>query len=322
MARAIILIIIGGILMLGACTQRSICPAFQSAYIHDKDALHKKFSYFQVDSTPKMLTASKNKYLIAEPTPYRKKLRSMQTVAMKPVPVIVPDSLVNEDSVAMEELDRAARSVIDSTFIGDVPARPQQAPVEDSVYVISKDKELRLLKYNGADSLVYDPETEKYVAQKPEYYVKDVGLNIEQDNYMWYLRDYLVLPDVRLARLQQGAEKNRDAREKTAKKKKKGGGLKGFFKNLFKKKPKASDSTDVPAPPKEEFDFIDADTLTRATPPAEEPEAKKVFFAARKKRSAAEDTSDQAIVPESKKKSKPGEAIKEEEEEETPVEGF
>src|SRR5688572_27762434 len=153
MFRALILFI-GGILGLGACTQRAICPAFQSAYIHDKDALRKKFSYFQEDSTPKMLTASKNKYLIAEPTPYRKKLRSMQTVEMKPVPVHVPDSLVSEDSVSMEELERAARSIIDSTFIQDVPVRPQ-APVEDSVYVITKDKELRLLKYNGADSLVY-----------------------------------------------------------------------------------------------------------------------------------------------------------------------
>lgn len=321
MARAIILII-GGILMLGACTQRSICPAFQSAYIHDKDALRKKFSYFLEDSTPKLLTASKNKYLIAEPTPYRKKLRSLQTVAMKPVPVIVPDSLLNQDSVSMEELDRAARSVIDSTFIEDVPAQPQQAPMEDSVYVITKDKELRLLKYNGADSLVYDPVSEKYVAQKPEYYVKDVRLNIEQDNYMWYLRDYLVLPDVRLARLQQGSDKNKNSGEKARKKKEKKG-FKGFFKNLFKKKTREPDSTRVPAPPKEEFDFIDADTLTSVSPPAEESESKKGFLAARKRKSADEDATDPVIAPETKKR-RPGsgDAVKEDEEEQTPVEGF
>ena len=318
MARAIILII-GGILMLGACTQRSICPAFQSAYIHDKDALRKKFSYFLEDSTPKLLTASKNKYLIAEPTPYRKKLRSLQTVAMKPVPVIVPDSLLNEDSVSLEELDRAARSVIDSTFIEDVPAQPQQAPVEDSVYVITKDKELRLLKYNGADSLVYDPVSEKYVAQKPEYYVKDVRLNVEQDNYMWYLRDYLVLPDVRLARLQQGSEKNRNSGEKVRKKKEK----KGFFKNLFRKKSKEADSTRVPAPPKEEFDFIDADTLTSVPPPTRQSESRKELLAARRKKSADEAATDPAIAPETKKR-KPGtgDAVKEDEEEQTPIEGF
>jgi hypothetical protein len=312
MARALF-VIMGVTLALGSCTQRSICPAFQSAYIYDRDALAKKFSYFQEDSTPKILTASKNKYLIAEPTPYRKKVRSLQTVAMKPVPVHVPDSLINEDSVSMEELDRAARSVIDSTFIQDVPAQPPQAPVQDSVYVISKDKELRLLKYNGADSLVYDSVAEKWVSQKPEYYVKDVRLNIEQDNYMWYLRDYLVLPDVRLAKIQQGSEKNRDAKEKKAKKKEKKG-LKGFFKNLFKKKPKESDSTAVPAPPKEEFDFIDADTLTQ-TPPVEDPDAKKGFFSAKKKKSKNKENSDPAVVPadDKKKPSKPADAIKENE---------
>src|SRR5690349_1333179 len=313
MARALI-VIMGVTLALGSCTQRSICPAFQSAYIYDRDALAKKFSYFQEDSTPKILTASKNKYLIAEPTPYRKKVRSLQTVAMKPVPVHVPDSLVNEDSVSMEELDRAARSVIDSTFIQDVPAQPQQAPAQDSVYVISKDRELRLLKYNGADSLVYDSVAEKYVAQKPEYYVKDVRLNIEQDSYMWYLRDYLVLPDVRLARIQQGGEKGRDIKGQKGKKKEKKG-LKGFFKNLFKKKPRQSDSTEVPAPPKEEFDFIDADTLTQTPPPTEDPDEKKGFFSPKKKKAKNKDNTDPAALPADDKKKQPknGDAIKEQE---------
>ena len=290
MARAFILLI-GSFLALGACTQRSICPAFQSAYIYDKDALRKKFSYLQEDSTPKILTASKNQYLVAEPTPYRKKLRAMRTVAMEPVPVVVPDSLTSQDSVSMAELDRAARSVIDSTFIEDRPANAQPAAAGDSVYVISKDKELRLLKYNGADSLVYDPAAEKYVAQKPKYYVKNVGLNIEQDNYMWYLRDYLVLPDVRLARVQQEGEKNRDDSEKGARKKEKKG-MKGFFKNLFKKKPRETDSTEAPAPPQEEFDFIDVDTLTQASPPVEQPETKRGSFSPGKKQAKNESSAD------------------------------
>ena len=216
MVRAVF-VFIGCCLALGSCSQRSVCPAFQSAYIHDKDVLRKKFSYFLEDSTPKVLTASKNRFLVAEPTPYRKKVRSLQTVEMKPVPVHVPDSLVNGDSVDLADLDRAARSIIDSTFIEDVPASRQPAPVEDSVYVITKDRELRLLKYNGADSLEYDPVSDKYVAQKPEYYVKDVRLNVEQDNYMWYLRDYLVLPDVRLAQKQQ-ANEAKETRKKRGKK--------------------------------------------------------------------------------------------------------
>jgi hypothetical protein len=301
MARALVLFI-GFCLMLGSCTQRSICPAFQSAYIHDKDALRKKFSYFLEDSTPKLLTASKNKYLVAEPTTYRKKIGSLQTVEMKPVFVQVPDSILNADSVSTADLDAAARSVIDSTFIEDVPAQKQER-AGDSVYVITKDRELRLLKYNGADSLVYDPQSEKYVSQKPAYYVKDVGLNIEQDNYMWYLRNHLVLPDVRLAGKQQAAEeKARKSGEKAVKKKK---GLKGFFKNLFRKKQEPSDSTTVPAPPKEEFDFIESDTLTQATPlPQAEPETKKGFFSPARKKSKDPEAADHAVIAPVEKRKK------------------
>lgn len=313
MARALVLFL-GFCLMLGSCTQRSICPAFQSAYIHDKDELRKKFSYFLEDSTPKLLTASKNRYLVAEPTTYRKKIRSLQTVEMKPVYVQVPDSILNTDSVSMADLDAAARSVIDSTFIEDVPA-DKQAPVGDSVYVITKDRELRLLKYNGADSLVYDPQAEKYVAQKPAYYVKDVGLNIEQDNYMWYLRNHLVLPDVRLAGKQQAAEgKARKEGGKAVKKKK---GLKGFFKNLFRKKQEQSDSTSAPAPPKEEFDFIESDSLAQAAPlPDAEPEAKKGFFSPARKKSKDAETADPALIAPEEKRRKNAKTEQPEEKEE------
>ncbi|MEO5600296.1 MAG: hypothetical protein ABIR06_05150 [Cyclobacteriaceae bacterium] len=298
MARAFI-VVIAFCLSLASCTQRSICPAYQSAYIYDKDALRKKFSYFLEDSTPKLFAASKNKFLVAEPTTYRKKLRSMQSVEMKPVPVLVPDSLLNADSVSLADLDRAARSVIDSTFIEEVPGT-EPAIVEDSVYVISKDKELRLLKYNGADSLVFDPAVGKYVSQKPEYYVKDVRLNIEQDNYMWYLRDNLVLPDVRLARNAQAAGKENKIKQKSAKKKK----GKGFFKNLFKKKKKTpKDSTAVPQ--KEEFDFINTDSLKLEDPQTRGPETKKGFFSPRKSPTTAEEQGDIALTEISDKKKKP-----------------
>lgn len=313
MARAFI-VFIAYCLVLGSCTQRAICPAYQSAYIYDKDALRKKFSYFLEDSTPKVLTASKNKYLIAEPVSYRKKLRSLRTVAMKAVPVHVPDSLLNGDSVSVADLDRAARSVIDSTFIEDVPAA-EPVVMGDSVYVISKDRELRLLKYNGADSLDYDPVSGKYVAQKPAYYVKDVGLNIEQDNYMWYLRDNLILPDVRLARIQQSGQKANAVKQKKKGERK---GLKGFFKNLFKKKTKAADSTEIQAPPKEEFDFIDTDSLTQNNPQTEAPETKRGFFSPRKKKSKNQDAAEPAITENAdkkkKKKSKTEEAAEKKEE--------
>ena len=123
---------------------------------------------------------------------------------------------------------------------------------------------------------------------------------------------------MRLARLQQGNEKARETRESKVRKKEKKG-RKGFFKNLFKKKPKAADSTDVPAPPKEEFDFIDADTLTRADPPPAEPETKKGFFSPRKNRQEADAGTDPALAPDKKRrKTGSGEA----EETETPADGF
>src|SRR6188508_272475 len=134
MQRALLGIILG-MIILSACTQRAVCPAFQSAYIYDQNELRKKFSYFLEDSTPKIYTASKTKYLIAEPVSYRKKLRSMQTVVMKDVNPVLPDSmkigeegLMGEDGVVPgAELDLAARSVIDSTYIVDVPQDTTQA---------------------------------------------------------------------------------------------------------------------------------------------------------------------------------------------------
>lgn len=307
MFRALILFV-GVLIALASCTQRTICPAFQSAYIYDKDELRKKFSYFQEDSTPKILTASKNRYLVAEATPYRKKLRSLQTVAMKPVPVQVPDSLLHADSATVADLERAALSVMDTTFAVDVPVAA--ASGEDSVYVITKDKELRLLKYNAPDSLVYDPVTQRYVPQKASYYVKDVRLNIDQDNYMWYLRDYLILPDVKLARLQQNADGGRDGGVKAGKKKKEKKGFKGFFKDLFKKKPKESDSLQAPPAPRDEFDFIDVDTVAQATPPVQQQEARRGFFAPKSRKSA---TTDEPLTPRNNREKKQADALKEEE---------
>jgi hypothetical protein len=153
----------------------------------------------------------------------------------------------------------------------------------DSIYVITKDKELRLLKYNMPDSLEYDSITQRYIKQKPEYYVTEVRYNLEQDHYMWYLRHSLVLPDVRLAKMQNGEKA--EAEKKSGKKK----GLKGFFKNLFRKKQKEEvDSAALKPPPQEEFDFIDeADTVSKAEiplPGQEDAKPKKGLFGPKKDR--------------------------------------
>lgn len=250
-------------LTLGSCTQRMVCPAYQSAFIYDKDELRKKFSYFQQDSTPKILTASKNRYLVAEPVAYRTKARQMQTVAARPVPVVVPDSLTQSDEdtrdAAIEaDLARAAQSVIDSAYIPETTPDTTAVAAADSVYVITRDREVRVLKYNMPDSLVYDEAQGKYVPQKPSYYIKHIGYNMEQDNYMWYLRNDIVLPDVRIAQ-RLGESEEREARRAERK------GLKGFFRNLFKKKPKEQDSVVRPVPQRDEFDFIDPDSVTQTS---------------------------------------------------------
>jgi hypothetical protein len=190
------------LIILSACTQQMICPAYQSAFIYDKDALKKKFSYFKEDSTPRIFTAStgKNKYLVAVPESYRKKLKSLQTVEMKPVYPVIPDSLkIDEGEVFL----LAERDVIDSTG-----APPRGIELTDSAYAITKTKE----KYN-----------------------------IEQDNYMWYFRNILVLPDVRAAMSEKKNSKNEKSDSKVTSEKKG-----GFFKNLLKKTPKDSTSVDSP----------------------------------------------------------------------------
>jgi hypothetical protein len=315
-------------LFLTACTQRMICPAYQSAFIYDKDALRKQFSYFQDDSTPKVLTASKNKYLIAEPTSYRKKIRSMQTVPMKNVYVQVPDSLKEgydslglngEDGVVPgAELDLAARSVIDSIYIEDVPQDTTSEEAEgDSIYVITKDKELRMLRYEYSDTAHIDPATGKMIKSTPKYVVTEITFNVEQDNYMWYLRNYLVLPDVRLAKLGQAET----AKEEKKAAKKKG----GFFRNLFKKKDKEqpADSVIAPEPRDDDFDYVDEEEQKQqADAQLVQPEPEKKGLFGRKKKKEAKPEGDEPEKPAKKKKEKKAKKKKgdDQSEEETPPE--
>lgn len=225
------LVIVGITLLSGACTQRMICPAYQSSFIYDQETLKKKFSYFQEDSTPKVLTASKSKYLIAVPESYRKKYRRLQTVEMKPVYPVIPDSLKVEEGA---DIILAEADVQDSAAVEKRKIEPG-----DSAYAITKTKE----KYN-----------------------------LDQDLYMWYFRDVLVLPDVRAAMQKKDNEASGGGAKATKKKK----GIKGFFANLFKKKQKP-DSLNVPPPPPAEetdsFDFEQNDS-TQVKPVATPPQKK------------------------------------------------
>lgn len=208
-----VLFVVGGfLLILSSCTtQKMICPAFQSAYIYDQEALRKKFSYFKEDSTPKIFTASKTKYLVATPVSYRKKERGLMTVPMKEVKTVLPDSLQVDHDLEAEDLSTAS----DSTAV--LPADSTSAESVDSTYMITVDREIKFIRY--------DPI-------KRQYQINQVGLNTDEDNYLWYLRDVLVLPDVRLANLKEneGREKTPASGGASPQQRK---GIGGFFQKLF-----------------------------------------------------------------------------------------
>lgn len=225
-------LIVGAIIIIftQACSiEKKICPAYQSAFIHDQEALDRHFSYFKEDSTPKLASVDKNRFLIVESKPYRKKLRSLQTIPMRDVYPVEDDSLAFDDEIPLAEREYGYDSTavikeeIDTT-----------ATATDSIYMISKKKE---------------------------------DFNIDQELYLWYLRDFLVYPDVRL-QLEQNAEATQQ-QEKAEKK-----GFFGFFKNLFGGKKNKSDTTGVE---------------TNATEVEGEPEKKDLFGGLFKKKDKQEE---------------------------------
>jgi hypothetical protein len=259
MARALIVCFLS-VLVLASCnTQRTICPAYQSAFIFDKPTQKETFVHFNEnknqarevlasnsktltlpanDSTwsnsivlpgpslPKEKRNKKTRYLLLPEKTYKKALRALQTVNMKPVyPKKKTDSL---DANIDKLLDSAARSLTDTLTSTEKIASEKPKEKKDSTYVISLEKE---------------------------------KFNVDQDNYMWYFRNILVLPDVRIA---MNEEETSGKSVKTKKEKK---GFFGFFKNIFKKKdrkkeakadslaaaePIVVDSTGAVVPPKKE----------------------------------------------------------------------
>lgn len=188
------------ILVTAACsTQRMICPAYQSAFIHDQETLRKKFSYFGEDSMPKILEASKDKHLLIDPVTYRKRLKALQTVAMVDIYPQQDDSLAFDDDMKEELLiaSQEAKSgdlYNEADLLKEMPDGEGQenltASAADSIYMISLKKE---------------------------------KFNIDQELYLWYLRKFLVYPDVKIQ-----MEANAEAQGEAIKEQKK-----GFFGKLF-----------------------------------------------------------------------------------------
>lgn len=309
-------LLLGCVCVLAACsTQRMICPAYQSSFYFDKSKQKEAFFFYNENkSQPREVLASnskalnlppndsswaqshvvqgpslpferkrkKEKYLLLPKKTYKQALRQLQTVPMKPV---YPK--IGEDTTDIrKELDSAARSVTDTiTSAATVPTPEQQQ--EDSVYVISKEKE---------------------------------KFNLDQDNYMWYFRDVLVLPDVKQGMEAANEEKTAEREGTSATKTKQ-----SFFsklKDLFKKKAKhKKDSTELkPVEPQEEnYDQeVDSTAVSQQPPPnlsstndtkavdspAKDPKDKKGLFG-KKKKSKAEPTPP-VKKPEAKKDEKDG----------------
>jgi hypothetical protein len=210
-----------------------VCPAYQSRFYFDQKKQKEAFFHYNDNKDqPREVLASnsktlnlpardsswdnshvvkgpalpferklkKEKYLLLPKRTYKQALRALQTVPMKPV-----YTKIEEDTAAIKKaLDSAARSVLENdTTASLAAAKPKEEPKEDSVYVISKEKE---------------------------------KFNLDQDNYMWYFRDILVLPDVKVGMEEAQAAKDEASGAGAAK-----GEKKGFFKRLkglFKKKHK------------------------------------------------------------------------------------
>ena len=187
-------------------------------------------------SLPKEKRNKRTRYLLLPEKTYKKALRALQTVEMKPV---YPKKEIDSTNIK-NLLDSAARSIND-TLTSTAKTGNEKVEAKDSTYVISIEKE---------------------------------KFNVDQDIYMWYFRNILVLPDVRIA--MEGAKEDG---KKTAKKEKKG--LFGFFKNMFKKKEKqpiepVKISSDLQSQP--------TDSTATIAPVEEVPKKKKGIFSFLKKK--------------------------------------
>lgn len=295
--------------LLTSCnTQRMICPAYQSAFVFDKSAEKKFLIYNDDKNKPQEVLASndkkitipardsawdkshvvkgpalpiqrrvkKDRYLLLPRKTYKQAVKALQTIPMKPV---YPKKEAADSDAIKKALDSAARSVTDTLTARATAKRDQPGEEKDSTYVISIAKE---------------------------------KFNVDQDNYMWYFRDVLVLPDVRLAMNQSKEEANAAGKEGTKAKQ-------GFFaklKGIFKKKPKPK-KEETPAPPvNQEEDFDKPYDSTAVHEPAQAnvqaaPAKKKGFSLFKKKQKSAAAT--KTAPPATPKKEQPKKDAKKEE---------
>ena len=100
--------------LLTSCKDKVICPAYQSVYIHDPQVQERLFYPFDKDTLPVdySVNVDKTRYGIMKLEPFKKKVRSLQTVEMEYV-YPAPDSASGE-ILAYHELDSLQRDSIEA----------------------------------------------------------------------------------------------------------------------------------------------------------------------------------------------------------------
>lgn len=159
--------ILAFVIAVSSCTERMICPAYQSAFIHDETALQERFSYFKPDTTPKIRDVDKSQFLIIDPVAYRKRIREIRTIPMQDIYPVLDDSLGYDKDLMLAE-----RDVIDSTLL-EASARDSIHPgligpfnVEQHLYMYYFEDILLLPDERASMNLEFEPSKKKLDKRK------------------------------------------------------------------------------------------------------------------------------------------------------------
>ncbi|MCE2935296.1 MAG: hypothetical protein ACK5V5_04085 [Cyclobacteriaceae bacterium] len=227
-----------GVWVLSSCTQKMVCPAYQSAFIFDKPTAREQFVYFNADTANArdvVASADRSFTLPPKPTPGTKAFYRGDSVEVKyevmQGPALPKAKTVKRDRYLLmprKTYQKALRSLM---TVEMKPVYPKK--VEDDSAMAARQL-ANIIRDENDSKFGTRPEAKGdsvYVISKAKE-----KFNVEQDNYLWYFRDMLVLPDVRLAMEGQAGGESSEGGQSSRKK--------GFFKNLFgKKKKSANDST-------------------------------------------------------------------------------
>ena len=224
-----------------SCAERAICPAYQSAFIHDKATLDRHFSYFGEDTLPKnQLIASKNKFLIIERVPYKKKVRSLNTVAMKTIyPVLDDSTALTGDVQMLTEMDVVDSLALDSAVQNELPWK-EKFNVEQEFYF-----------HYFNDILVYPEERAQAEMDKKE---KGGTKGAKQGFFNRIFGGIFKKGKKNTSELTEGEETEENTElDETQQPKKKG--IKGLFSK--KKNKKEEETSEEPIPDEEDIPPVD-----------------------------------------------------------------